>query len=47
MRVIIRMWTEEGYHKDVAFLDENQVHMYQLLILVLKRIMYKSMMIQN
>lgn len=26
-RVIIRMWTAEGYHKDVAFLDEQQVRM--------------------
>lgn len=25
-RVIIRMWTENGYHKDVAVLDERQVH---------------------
>jgi hypothetical protein len=27
MRVIVRMWTAEGYHKDVAFLSERQVHM--------------------
>ncbi len=26
-RVIVRMWTAEGYHKDVAFLDAQQVHM--------------------
>ena len=27
MRVIIRMWTSNGYHKDVALMDEKQVHM--------------------
>lgn len=27
MRVIIRMWTKDGYHKDVALLSEKQVHM--------------------
>lgn len=26
MRVIVRMWTAEGYHKDVAVLSERQVH---------------------
>lgn len=27
MTVILRMWTENGYHKDVAVLSEEQVHM--------------------
>lgn len=27
MRVIVRMWTQEGYHKDVAIMDEHQVRM--------------------
>ena len=27
MRVIVRMWTAEGYHMDVALLSEVQVHM--------------------
>ena len=27
MRVIVRMWTEDGYHKDVAILDQEQVRM--------------------
>lgn len=27
MRVIVRMWTKEGYHKDVAILDEEQRQM--------------------
>lgn len=27
MRVIVRMWTVKGYHKDVALLDERQVRM--------------------
>ena len=26
-KVIVRMWTKEGYHKDVAGLDEQQVRM--------------------
>ena len=26
-RVIVRMWNPEGYHRDVAVLDERQVHM--------------------
>lgn len=26
-RVIVRMWTEQGYHKDVAILSKEQVHM--------------------
>lgn len=26
-KVTIRMWNNEGYHKDVAFLDEQQVRM--------------------
>lgn len=26
-RVIVRMWTENGYHKDVAILDEQQIRM--------------------
>lgn len=26
--VIVRMWTAEGYHKDVAILDEDQVRCY-------------------
>ena len=25
--VIVRMWTKEGYHKDVAILDADQVRM--------------------
>ena len=24
-RTIVRMWTKDGYHKDVALLDERQV----------------------
>ena len=27
-RVIVRMWTDKGYHKDVATLSEKQVHSY-------------------
>lgn len=27
MKVIIRMWTKDEYHKDVAVLDEQQVRM--------------------
>lgn len=27
-RVIVRMWNAEGYHKDVAILDEQQVRMH-------------------
>lgn len=27
-RTIVRMWTAEGYHKDVAILDEQQVRMH-------------------
>lgn len=27
MRVTIRMWTKEEYHKDVAIISEKQVHM--------------------
>lgn len=27
MRVIVRMWTAEGYHKDVALLDDQQVRL--------------------
>lgn len=27
-RVIIRMWTKDGYHKDVAVLDTDQVRMH-------------------
>ncbi len=27
MKVIVRMWTADGYHKDVAMLDEQQVRM--------------------
>ena len=27
MNVIVRMWTREGYHKDVALLDEQQILM--------------------
>lgn len=26
-RVIVRMWNAEGYHKDVAVLDDQQVRM--------------------
>ena len=26
-KVIVRMWTKDGYHKDVAILDELQVRM--------------------
>jgi hypothetical protein len=25
--VIVRMWTENGYHKDVVIMDEEQVRM--------------------
>lgn len=28
-RVTIRMWTAEGYHRDVATLSEEQVHSFQ------------------
>lgn len=28
MRVIIRMWTEDGYHKDVVVMSEQQIHMH-------------------
>lgn len=28
MRVIVRMWTKDEYHKDVAILDEEQVRMH-------------------
>lgn len=28
MKVIVRMWTAEGYHKDVAILSDVQVHVY-------------------
>ena len=27
MKVIVRMWTAEGYHKDVSILSAEQVHM--------------------
>ena len=27
MRVTIRMWNKDGYHKDVAILSEKQVYM--------------------
>ena len=27
MRVIVRMWTKDEYHKDIAILSERQVHM--------------------
>lgn len=27
VRVTVRMWTKDGYHKDVAVLSEEQVHM--------------------
>jgi hypothetical protein len=27
MRVVVRMWNADGYHKDVALLSEEQVHM--------------------
>ncbi len=26
-RTIVRMWTADGYHKDVVFMDEIQVRM--------------------
>ena len=26
-RTIIRAWTKDGYHKDLAILDSDQVHM--------------------
>lgn len=26
-RVLVRMWTDDGYHKDVACLSDKQVHM--------------------
>lgn len=27
--VTVRMWTKDGYHKDVALLDERQLHMHE------------------
>lgn len=27
MRVIVRMWTKDDYHKDVVIMDEQQIYM--------------------
>lgn len=31
MRVTIRAWNKAGYHKDIAYLDEQQVRMHHVV----------------